>query len=168
MSESLVVRTENLNEIFYKIAKIEDEGGEIPTSLVESLERALTSQAEKVDSCAMFITRKEAEISWLDSEIDLIKAQQKRTQRDIDRMKELAKFVMQKENIREITGLKGHKFSLRDSYSVSVIDEKQVPAAFLRVTQKVEVNKADALKVLKGGEQILGLGLQKNENVVVK
>jgi len=168
MSQSLVSQTEELREIFGLIDHLEETGEEVPASLITRLESSLTSQAEKIDSCAAFVSRAKSDLDWLDGEIELLQKRKKQIERGVDRMKELAKFVMEREQIRELVGLKGHKFSLRDSFSCSVVDEKVVPGAYTRITQKVEVNKLDALKDLKLGREIPGLLLSKNTSVVVK
>lgn len=168
MSESLIDRSTELAIVVNQITELEADGLEIPTALVERLETALTSQAEKVDACAAFVSRAKSEIDWLKAEEELLASKRKRIERGIERMKELAKLVMQKEGVRELTGLRGHKFSIRDSYSVAVVDEDKVPGEFTRIVQRVEVNKAEALKTLKTGVEIVGLALQKNENVIVK
>lgn len=168
MSETLSSISTNLEQTMSAISELEESGQEIPSTLIESLETQLTKQAEKVDSCAMFVSRAKAEMEWLKSEEELLSAKRKRIERGIERMKELARFVMAREGVTELTGMRGHKFSLRDSFSVGVIDENIVPAEFTRIVTKVEVNKADALKALKNGVEVDGLTLQKNTNVVIK
>jgi len=140
----------------------------VPEGMLVLLETSLTSQAEKVDRCAAFVSRANHEIEWVKSEIEVLNKRKKQLEKSVERMKELAKFVMEKEGIRELTGLRGHKFSLRKSQSVEVVDESLVPAEFSRVVQKVEVNKAEAIKVLKNGVEISGLTLLEKQNVVVK
>jgi len=157
-----------LREIFDLIGDLEREGQEIPNELIERLENSLTTQAQKVDSCAAFVARAKSDINWLDSEIELLQAKKKQMERGIERMKELAKYLMEKEGVRELVGLKGHKFSLRDSYSCGVVDESLVPAGYTKITQTMSINKADALKDLKEGAEIPGLVLNKNTSVVVK
>lgn len=168
MSETLTALSTDLGNTLSIIAELEESGQQIPNELIESLETSLTKQAEKVDSCAMFISRAKSEMDWLKSEEELLSAKRKRIERGIERMKELAKFVMEREGVKELTGMRGHKFSLRDSFSVGVIDETKVPGEFTRIVTKVEVNKADALKALKNGVEVDGLRLQKNTNVIVK
>lgn len=169
MSESLIALTNDLALTINKINELEEAGEPIPNELIVSLEMALTAQAEKVDRCAMFVSRAKSEVDWIDGEIELLAARKKQIERGVDRIKDLAKFVMEREGVKELTGMRGHKFSLRESQSVDVIDETKVPESFLRtIPEKKEVNKAEALKALKAGVQIDGLGLNKKVNVVVK
>ena len=168
MSETLNQISVSLEAVIQTIGECEETGQEIPSELIECLESALTKQAEKVDSCAMFISRAKSEIDWLKSEEELLSAKRKRIERGIERMKDLAKFVMEREGVKELTGMRGHKFSLRESQSVEVVDESLVPAEFTRIVQKVEVNKADALKAMKNGVEVSGLSLLKKQNVIVK
>lgn len=168
MSESLIDLTKELAEVVYKVTECEEAGEPVPTELIERLENALTNQADKVDRCAAFVSRANSEIDWLDNEIKLLQAKKKSFESAIDRMKGLAKLVMEKEGVRELVGLRGHKFSLRKSQAVEVVDESLVPAEFTRIVQKVEINKADALKKLKLGVEVAGLSLSERENVVIK
>ena len=168
MSESLVALTNELTSLVERIDEIEQAGEKVPEEMIVLLETALTAQADKVDRCAAFVSRSNAEIDWVKGEIELLKARQKQLERGVERMKELAKLVMEREGVREIVGLRGHKFSLRKSQSVEVVDESLVPAEFTRIVQKIEVNKAEALKALKDGVEVAGLSLLQKENVVVK
>jgi DNA repair exonuclease SbcCD ATPase subunit len=168
MSETLIELTNELSQLIDRINELEDMGEKVPEGMLVLLETSLTKQADKVDRCAAFVSRAKSEIEWLEGEISLLQARKKQVERGVDRVKDLAKLVMQKENVRELTGLRGHKFSLRKSQSVEVVDESLVPGEFTRIVQKIEVNKAEALKALKNGVEVAGLSLLERENVVVK
>jgi len=169
MSGSLVARSSELAMVVNEINMVEDLGQPIPIELVSRLEELLTGQAEKIDNCAIFISYAKAETDWLDGEVALLQAQKKRILNGVERVKNAAKYVMEKTNSRELIGMRGHKFRLSDSYSVKVIDESRVPSEYLRVIPaSTEVNKDEALKALKSGVEIVGLDLQKKTNVIVK
>lgn len=150
------------------IVELESKGEPVPESMLIQLEKALESQADGVDACAMVINRAEYELSWLDKEIEIIEAKKAEIKTKADKLKQLAMSIMHKEGIKKLIGSSGHTISLRTSKSVDVIDETQVPASFVRVTQTTHINKAKALEALKSGVEIPGLALKKKSSVVVK
>lgn len=168
MSGSLIERSSRLVQIMEICEEHEAKGEPIPDTILAELETALTAQSDKVDNCAIFVTRVESEIDWVNKEIELLKTRKYQLEKGIERMKWVAKKVMQMTGEQKLTGLRGHSFALRKSQSVNVVDESKVPGEFTRISQKIEVNKADALKALKNGVQIPGLELKENESVIVK
>ena len=164
----LIEKSNQYYNVLNSIMELEKQGDTVPEGLIAQLEKALESQADGVDACAMVINRAEYELSWLNKEQEIIEAKKQEIKNKVERLKQLAMSIMHKEGIKKLIGSSGHTMSLRTSKSVDVIDESEVPAQFVRVTQTTHINKAKALEALKSGVEIPGLALKKRSSVVIK
>ncbi len=168
MSKSLIEHTDELRLLLGRCDQYDQEGEEVPQDLMDKLSEALTGQAEKVDRCASFVARAEAEVTWLKSEKDAIDLQQKKVQRAIDRMKEIGGMVMNAAKSRRLEGMKGHLFYKREVKKVKIDDTDKIPAKYLKSETTIVVDKKALLRDLKAGEEIPGASIDTSDTVIVK
>lgn len=74
---------------------------------------------------------------------------------------------MQKLGIPKLETING-VLSLRKSESVSIEDEKLIPAEFTTIVQDIKISKTDIKKAIKEGQEVPGATLIQNMSLQVK
>ena len=151
----------NLYEINHEIlACVDEESGEIfDTQKFDQLNMELT---DKLEGLGCFIKNLEAEAAACEREKKAFEARQKAAENKATSLKRyLADFLRgcPFETLRV-------KISFRKSESLEVSESAIVPEEFLRY--KVEVNKTDLKKAVKGGLVLDGVQLVQKQNIQIK
>ena len=166
MSNSLIEISKHVDSLYEQAEQCEAEGVEVPEELEDSINSLVTHEAEKVDRCCAYIKKTEANIAWLKAEKEAIDALIKRQQGRIDHLKFRAKQVLEGRGEQNLEGLKGHKFYLRNSASVVIDDENQIPGEYLVTTTRPD--KVKIKQDIKSGLVVMGASLKSSKSVVVK
>lgn len=165
--ETLLARTNDLQEIMSEISYLESIGEPVPHALSDKLTNALTAQSEKIDRCVIWVGRAKAEIEWLKNEKKSIDAQIKRVEASIKRMNELADFVMKASGEDRLSGMH-HYFRKQSSTAVKITDESLIPEEFKSTEIKTSVDKSKLLQELRSGKTIPGAELEERVSIIPK
>jgi hypothetical protein len=141
-------------------------GEEVPQELLDDLNGLVTAEAGKVDNCCSYIEYCKSQIEFLKNEQDIIKSLIKRYQRNIDRIKERARYVLESKGVNSIEGIRGHRFSLREIQSVDIINENLLDGEFLITSTKPD--KIKIREAIKSGRSVVGATIKSSKSVVVK
>lgn len=154
---NLLEISKSIEELFSDIEALEEQGLEIPGPLQDRVSDLLTSQGEKIDNCAMFVKYSETHIDFLKQEKKILDNHIKRLESRVDRMKDIAEFVMTKQNSKKLEGLRGHAFKARVTRSVSVtVPAHLLPDKFIRAKTEYSADKKLIKDALESGEKITG------------
>ncbi len=166
--KTLIQITDEIRDMMFQRQAYIDQNQKVPTEIEERLRELMTFEGEKIDRCVSFVKMAEHQIEWLDSEIEHLQNQKKKYTDSIERLKDIAKHVMEENGILKMEGQKGHSFSLRKSESVEVTNLDQIPDQYLRKKISIEPDKAAIKALIKEGEQIPGASIKTNYSVVIK
>jgi DNA repair ATPase RecN len=153
------------NEYQNIIALIEQNNGEISDDLHEAYINSRDELNNKAKAYIYVIRNKENLISNIDSEIDRLKEMKKRTENEIDRIKNFLSMAVDTFGNFE-TGL--HKISNRISKSVEVTDFNQLPKEYLKEKIEISADKTAIKKAIESGENISGALLVTKSNLQIK
>jgi hypothetical protein len=166
--KTLIQITDELRELMFRRQEMIDLGQEVDRDLEAKLNDLVRMESKKIDACVSFIRMAENQMSWLDAEIEHLKKQKQKYENSIDRVKEIAKFVMESNGITKMEGEKGHAFTLRKSESVLITDMSKIPEKLMRTKISQEPDKNAIKALIKCGDRIEGAVLVENYSVVVK
>lgn len=166
--KTLMELTDEIKEMMFARQYYVDQNLEVPKEVEERINDLMRFEGEKIDRCISFVKMSENQINWLDSEIEHLQKQKKKYTDAIDRMKDIAKLVMEQNGILKMEGKKGHSFSLRKSESVEVTELSKLPESLIRQKISVEPDKALIKAVIKSGEKVEGAHIRENYSVVIK
>lgn len=163
---TLISLTNDTLQILDRIYELEQSGEDVPAELEEALSEALTSQAEKIDRCSRFVSFCKHQQNFLKEQKKKIEAEIKRLETHQEKIKFLAKRVMDMEETNQLRGMEGSLFYLSKSKSCNVIDENLLPEEF--ITWEKKIDKRSLLEALKEGREVSGAKIEEKTNVVVK
>lgn len=150
----------NIKENYLKlISEIEENQGEISSEQSQLLEINQEDLHEKVSNYNEVISCKESFNARIDEEIKELRRKKELNEKIIDRLKS---------NIVEAIKVFGpidiglHKFNLRKSVSVDVMDVSVLPDKYKTVKTIQSPDKVSICKALKNGEEICGCSLVEN------
>jgi hypothetical protein len=164
--KTLIEHTNEVELVMSQLHEYESEGKEPPQELMDRLSDVLTEQSEKVDRCASFVKRCQAEADWLRQEKSDIDRQIRKIEWASDRMKRLAGQIMDATDTRKLEGVRGHYFSKRQQQAVHISDENKVPDEYKVV--KKSVDKKKVKKALESGESVPGAELHEYDSMIVR
>jgi hypothetical protein len=153
------------NEYQNIIALIEQNNGEMSDDLHEAYINSRDELNNKAKAYIYVIRNKENLISNIDAEIDRLKEMKKRTENEIDRIKNFLSMAVDTFGNFE-TGL--HKISNRISKSVEVTDYNQLPKEYLKEKIEISADKTAIKKAIESGENISGALLVTKSNLQIK
>jgi effector-binding domain-containing protein len=153
------------NEYQNIISLIEQNNGEITDDLHEAYINSREELNNKAKAYIYVIRNKENLISNIDAEIDRLKEMKKRTENEIDRIKNFLSMAVDTFGNFE-TGL--HKISNRISKSVEVTDFNQLPKEYLKEKIEISADKTAIKKAIESGENISGALLVTKSNLQIK
>lgn len=119
---------------------------------------------EKIEACCCYVKN-------LDSEAEALRAESKRLAdraRQIEaRSESVARYIG-----RTLAGEKWkrgvHSISWRKSTGVKILDETEIPTAYMREKLSYEPDKKLILEVLKEGGTVPGAAIEEKENIQIK
>ena len=153
------------NEYQNIIALIEQNNGEMSDDLHEAYINSRDELNNKAKAYIYVIRNKENLISNIDAEIDRLKEMKKRTENEIERIKNYLSMAVDTFGNFE-TGL--HKISNRISKSVEVTDFNQLPKEFIKEKIEISADKTAIKKAIESGENISGALLVTKSNLQIK
>jgi DNA repair ATPase RecN len=153
------------NEYQNIISLIEQNNGEMSDDLHEAYINSRDELNNKAKAYIYVIRNKENLISNIDAEIDRLKEMKKRTENEIDRIKNYLSMAVDTFGNFE-TGL--HKISNRISKSVEVTDYNQLPKEYLKEKIEISADKTAIKKAMESGENISGALLVTKSNLQIK
>jgi DNA repair ATPase RecN len=153
------------NEYQNIIALIEQNNGEMSDDLHEAYINSREELNNKAKAYIYVIRNKENLISNIDAEIDRLKEMKKRTENEIDRIKNYLSMAVDTFGNFE-TGL--HKISNRISKSVEVTDYNQLPKEYLKEKIEISADKTAIKKAIESGVNISGALLVTKSNLQIK
>jgi uncharacterized coiled-coil DUF342 family protein len=153
------------NEYQNIISLIEQNNGEITDDLHEAYINSRDELNNKAKAYIYVIRNKENLISNIDAEIDRLKEMKKRTENEIDRIKNYLSMAVDTFGNFE-TGL--HKISNRISKIVEVTDCNQLPKEYLKEKIEISADKTAIKKAIESGENISGALLVTKSNLQIK
>ena len=153
------------NEYQNIIALIGQNNGEMSDDLHEAYINSRDELNNKAKAYIYVIRNKENLISNIDAEIDRLKEMKKRTENEIDRIKNYLSMAVDTFGNFE-TGL--HKISNRISKSVEITDCNQLPKEYLKEKIEISADKTAIKKAIESGENISGALLVTKSNLQIK
>jgi hypothetical protein len=153
------------NEYKNIIALIEQNNGEMSDDLHEAYINSRDELNNKAKAYIYVIRNKENLISNIDAEIDRLKEMKKRTENEIDRIKNYLSMAVDTFGNFE-TGL--YKISNRISKIVEVTDCNQLPKEYLKEKIEISADKTAIKKAIESGENISGALLVTKSNLQIK
>jgi len=153
------------NEYQNIIALIEQNNGEISDDLHEAYINSRDELNNKAKAYIYVIRNKENLISNIDAEIDRLKEMKKRTENEINRIKNYLSMAVDTFGNFE-TGL--HKISNRISKSVEITDCNQLPKEYLKEKIELSADKTAIKKAIEAGVNISGALLVTKSNLQIK
>jgi len=153
------------NEYQNIISLIEQNNGEITDDLHEAYINSRDELNNKAKAYIYVIRNKENLISNIDAEIDRLKEMKKRTENEIDRIKNYLSMAVDTFGNFE-TGL--HKISNRISKSVEITDCNKLPKEYLKEKIEISADKTDIKKAIESGVNISGALLVTKSNLQIK
>jgi len=153
------------NEYQNIISLIEQNNGEMSDDLHEAYINSRDELNNKAKAYIYVIRNKENLISNIDAEIDRLKEMKKRTENEIDRIKNFLSMAVDTFGNFE-TGL--HKISNRISKSVEVTDFNQLPKEFIKEKIEISADKTAIKKAIESGVNISGALLVTKSNLQIK
>jgi hypothetical protein len=153
------------NEYQNIISLIEQNNGEITDDLHEAYINSRDELNNKAKAYIYVIRNKENLISNIDAEIDRLKEMKKRTENEIDRIKNYLSMAVDTFGNFE-TGL--HKISNRISKSVEITDCNQLPKEYLKEKIEINADKTAIKKAIESGINISGALLVTKSNLQIK
>ena len=153
------------NEYQNIIALIEQNNGEMSDDLHEAYINSREELNNKAKAYIYVIRNKENLISNIDAEIDRLKEMKKRTENEIDRIKNYLSMAVDTFGNFE-TGL--HKISNRISKSVDIINLEELPKQFIKDKIEISADKNAIKKAIESGENISGVLLVTKSNLQIK
>lgn len=148
------------------LAQLED--AESDTEREQILHMILDAEgdiAEKAENYARIMKNAEADEKMLDSEIKRLTAKKASAKKTIQRVKEYLYFAMGVAGATEIRTSIGKWWTQKNPPSVTVLDEKKVPARFL-IEQPPTINKEAILREFRQtGELFEGVEIVQTEGV---
>ena len=148
---------------------IDEETGEIKDSeVLEKLQSDIeVILQEKAASLVKYCKARDCFIDNVDQEIKKLQALKKAATNKQDNFKKYIKMCMEKIGVKNIETPNG-TLSLRKSESISIDDEKLIPAKFTTIVPEIKVSKTDIKKAIKAGEKVPGATLMQNINLQIK
>jgi len=153
------------NEYQNIIALIEQNNGEITEDLHEAYINSREELNNKAKAYIYVIRNKENLISNIDAEIDRLKEMKKRTENEIDRIKNYLSMAVDTFGNFE-TGL--HKISNRISKSVEITNIDELSKEYLKEKIEISADKTAIKKAMEAGVNISGALLVTKSNLQIK
>lgn len=153
------------NEYQNIISLIEQNNGEMSDDLHEAYINSRDELNNKAKAYIYVIRNKENLISNIDAEIDRLKEMKKRTENEIERIKNYLSMAVDTFGNFE-TGL--HKISNRISKSVDIINLEELPKQFIKEKIELSADKTAIKKAFESGENISGALLVTKSNLQIK
>ncbi len=137
--------------------------------ILAQLDLLADQESEKVDSYCFVIKKMEAECDFLKSEESRINAKQKSIEKQIERVKERIKYIMETHGLKKLSG-RVHTIFLRTSKSVIIdCDPMELPDNYLRhIPEKFDPDKKAIGDALKEGVTIAGTRLEEKTSVQIR
>lgn len=147
---------------------IDEETGEIKDSnVLEELQSDIeVILQEKSASLVKYCKARDCFIDNVDQEIKKLQALKKAATNKRDNFKKYIKMCMEKIGVKNIETPNG-TLSLRKSESISIDNEKLIPAEFTTIVPTVKISKVDIKKAIKGGKEVPGATLVKGMNLQI-
>lgn len=148
---------------------IDEETGEIrDAATLEVLQSDIEMLLQnKATSLVKYCKDRDYFIDNVDQEIKKLQALKKTAVSKQENFKKYIKMCMQKLGIPKLETTNG-VLSLRKSESVSIEDEKLIPAEFTTIVQDIKISKTDIKKAIKEGQEVPGASLIQNISLQVK
>ncbi len=153
------------NEYQNIISLIEQNNGEMSDDLHEAYINSRDELNNKAKAYIYVIRNKENLISNIEAEIDRFKEMKKRTENEIERIKNYLSMAVDTFGNFE-TGL--HKISNRISKSVDIINLEELPKEYLKEKIEISADKTAIKKAIESGVNISGALLVTKSNLQIK
>lgn len=142
--------------------------GMMMDAFIADVECILSDVQGGVDRCVGFVRYAEVENAAIDNEIKRLQDLKKRNERSIDRIKSVARGMMERLHVKSLEGKFDRKFYIHESTAVEVLDMCAIPDELKRVTTSIEPNKQLIKERIKKGESVPGAMLATRKSVQVK
>ena len=153
----------HLYELSTELATINDEiisaDGELTPDLEERLDSVSLDFRAKSQGIAKWTLDIAGVESMIETEINRLQRKKKAAENLRTRLKAYIKGCMEQADVQKIESPTINLRIQKNTPSVDIIAEDQLPAKFIRITQVTEVDKAGMLTALKNGEDVPGARL---------
>lgn len=146
------------------LALIESDG-EITEDIELMLSELSDARDDKLTAIACLIKNSKAEMEAYKEEERRLKELRSRAEKRIEKLEELAKFILP---TNEIWNSGAHKLYYRQSKAVEIHSEEKIPADYMRTKTIVEPNKTAIGAAIEAGVEVPGAILATRQNLQVK
>jgi len=150
------------------ILEVNEETGEVVADNTELLQEMLESleqaKDDKVDSICYLIREAKQDEEFLASEIRRLQDRKKMFANKQIKLKELLSWFLKDEKIKTVN----NTVSFRSITSVKITDESKIPADYLKVVEKVTVDKKALTTALKDFEKVEGAELEMKKSLSIR
>lgn len=146
------------------LALIESDG-EITEDIELMLSELSDARDDKLTAIACLIKNSKAEMEAYKEEERRLKELRSRAEKRIEKLEELAKFILP---TNEIWNSGAHKLFYRQSKAVEIHSEEKIPADYMRTKTIVEPNKTAIGAAIEAGVEVPGAILATRQNLQVK
>lgn len=146
---------------------LEENGGELTPELEAELQIQDFEINEKFESYCKAIKSYEAAISGFKTEIERLKARKETAEKAITHMKDA---MLNAISVFGLTKVHAGIFTIgtRKSQSLDVLDESLIPDMYKNKVTTIKVDKNAIKDAIKNGEDVEGVFLNDNTNIVIK
>ena len=132
------------------------------------IQATLNQLGSKVENYISIYKFSDSQINMLKEEIEHLKKQVKSYERFKESLENRAHYALTALGERELKSDNGHKIMIRESESVEIEDLTKLPDRYVRKKIVYEADKVAIKYAIKGGEDVPGAFLKKNESVNFK
>ena len=147
---------------------VDEETGEVLEDNTELLQELLSDlnqeKEDKVDSICFLIRDAKKDEEFLNEEIKRLQSRKKMFQNKQAKLKELLGWLLDGEKIKTVN----NTVSYRNTTSIKIVDESLIPPEYLKVEEKISVDKKALTKALKDFESIEGAELEVKKTLSIR
>ena len=154
----------------YEVVELYNENEQEKTDreLYNDTKELIISELESKSSNMIKLIRdKESDIETILNEIKRLQELKKYKEKQNENLKKYIKWAMQETNQKKVETPLGI-FSLRKSEKLNIVDEKNIPAKYIKIKQTETVDKISIKKDIKKGEIVSGAEIEINQNLQIK
>lgn len=148
-------------------AELIEAGGELTDSLELALQINEAELQEKSLHLAYIIKDLQYQQDYCKSEIERITKRKKSIEKSQERLEDAIKAAMLQHDVTVITK-DTIRISLRRSQAVVITDERLIPDFLKEADIKYKIDKAELMRLIKDGTEILGAAIEIRQNLQIR
>ncbi len=157
----------DIQEEIQNILDTFEDGQETSPELDAYIDDLAAQESDKVDGFGQFLRMSEAQEDAFKAEADRLRRRAKTLENTRNYLKMRYLQTMEQHGLQKIKG-QVYTLSRRATKVVQILDEKAIPADFLRVKTTIEPAKTDILASLKIGKPVPGCALGESYSLQVR